>query len=239
MKNNLIRLFLALSLVTSASFSFETNSLDDGFTSITAKNNKVNILNFPFLIKSAKVVSPTPESFNAQNQGKSIILTPTTIYKTEKADLIVTSKQGDTYVIELKAENKKDTERIFNFTSNKAQKPTVSQQKFETGRIDKDVTKLIKKAMLGENISGYKMLEVKRQFNTPDLLMQKEYILDGGKYRVEKWFLKNKSNVDDITLEESNFYTNGILSISFNDSHIGPNKTTVMWLVINKSSLAE
>lgn len=239
MKNKIICAIAAISFAATSLIAIETHSLDEGFAEITTKNNKVNILNFPFLIKDAKVVSATAESFSANNQGKSIVLTPTTIYKTEKADLLITSREGDTYVIELKAENKAKTERIFNFTSNKAQKSTASQQVYETGKIDKDISKLLKKAMLGEKISGYKMLEVKRQFNTPDLLMQKEYILDGGKYRVEKWFVQNKSTTDEIAFEESNFYTNGILGIAFEDDHIDPKQTTVMWLIINKASLAE
>ena len=237
MKNKIMSAIVAISFATTSLMAIETHSLDEGFAEITAKNNKVNVLNFPFLIKEAKVVSATTESFSANNHGKSIVLTPTTIYKTEKADLLITSRDGDTYVIELKAENKIDTERIFNFTSNKAQKPSASQQVFETGKVDKDISKLLKRAMLGEKISGYKMLEVKRQFSTPDLLMQKEYILDGGKYRVEKWYIQNKSSVDEIAFEEGNFYTNGILAIAFEEDHLKPELTTVMWLVVNKASL--
>lgn len=237
MRNKFICAVAAIGFAASSLTAIETHSLDEGFTEITTKNNKVNVLNFPFLIKEAKVVSATAESFAANNQGKSIVLTPTTIYQTEKADLLITSKDGDTYVIELKAENKPDTERVFNFTSNKAQKPSVSQQVYETGKVDQDVNKLLKSAMLGEPIAGYKMLEVRRQFNTPDLLMQKDYILDGGKYRVEKWFVQNKSSFDTVGFEEGNFYTNGVLAIAFEDDHIEAQQTTVMWMIINKASL--
>lgn len=239
MKNKFITTVAAIAFATTSLMAIETKSLDDGLTAIVSKNNKPNILNFPFLIKDAKVIAATPNSFTAVNQGKSIILTPTTIYKTEKADLLITSKAGDTYVIELSAENKKNTERIFNFTSNKAQKSSSAQVIFETGKIDKDVRKLIKKSILGENISGYKRLEVKRQFNTDDLQMQKEYILDGGKYRVEKWFVANKLPVDTVFLEENNFYTNGILAIAFDKASLKPSEVTEMWLIVNKASLTK
>lgn len=231
---------LAIMAITSSSlFGITTKSLDEGFTHIKTKNNKVNVLNFPFYIKSAQVVSVTPDSFTAKNQDKSIILTPTTIYPTEKADLLVTSRDGDTYVIELSAENKKTTERIFNFTSNKAQRSSSKQMSFETGKIDKDAVSLLKKAAKEESIPGYKMLEVRKQFNTQDMLMQKDYILDGGKYRVEKWFLRNKSSKNKLALEESNFYTNGVLAISFEKPYIEPSQVTVMWLIINKASLED
>lgn len=82
-------------------------------------------------------------------------------------------------------------------------------------------------------------MEVKKQFHTPDLLMQKEYILDGGKYRVERWLLKNKSSFETVILDPGTYYTNGILAISFESNKIPPGKIANMWLVINKSSLVE
>lgn len=222
--------FLALSSV----LGVETKDIDSGFTSIKISNNTANIFNFPFVVKSAKIIAETPDNFQTKAEGTAIVVMPTTDTRTEKADLLVTSRDDYTFIIEIRTGS---NERVFNFTTNKTSTPSIEQEKFESGKIDNDMKKLLKSAMLEKKIPGYKMMEVKRFFHTKDLLMQKDYVLDGGKYRVEKWFLQNKSDVDTIVLDEGNFYTKGILAISFETPKIQPNKITTMWLVINKSSL--
>lgn len=93
-------------------------------------------------------------------------------------------------------------ERIFNLTTSKVQTQNAETAKFESGKIDADMKKLLKSAIfLEEPIGGYKKMEIGRQFHTKDLLMQKEYLLDGGKYRVEKWYLKNKT-MDKLVLDK-------------------------------------
>ncbi len=228
---------LALMLLTlSTLFGVETKNIDSGFASVKLYNNTANLLNFPFVVKSAKVISQVPENFETKAEGSVIVVMPSTDYKTEKADLLVTSRDDYTFVIELQTGS---SERIFNFTSSKTAKASPEQQTFESGKIDNDMKKLLQSVILEKKIPGYKMMEVKRFFHTEDLLMQKEYILDGGKYRVEKWFLQNKSNYDTVVLDEGNFYTNGILAIAFETPKIEPNSITTMWLVINKSSFID
>lgn len=232
MKLNKILLSCFLSI--SCMFAIETKDIDSGFTSIKMNNNTANILNFPFVVKTAKVISDVPENFQTKAEGTTIIVMPTTETKIEKADLLVTSRDDYTFIIEMKTGGK---ERVFNFTTNKTSTPTIEQEKFESGKIDNDMKRLLKSAMLEQKIPGYKQLEIKRFFHTKDLLMQKDYILDGGKYRVEKWFIQNKSDSETLVLDEGNFYTKGILAISFESQKIAPNSISTMWLVINKSSL--
>lgn len=221
-------------MISTSLFALETKDIDEGFASIKILNNEANILNFPFKVKKANVVSQTPENFTTKAEGSSIIVMPTTELKSEKADLIVTSKDDYTFVINISTGG---SERIFNFNTNKVEKSTPEQMQFESGKVDTDMKLLLKKAIADEPIAGYKKLEVKRQFDTPDLQMQKEYILDGGKYRVEKWFLKNKSLTETVVLDEASFYTNGILAIAFEVPKIPADKVASMWLVINKTSL--
>lgn len=232
--NTFIKAGIISIIISSSLYALETKNIDEGFASIKILNNEANILNFPFKIKKANVISQVPENFTTKAEGSSIIVMPTTELKTEKADLIVTSKDDYTFVINMTTGG---SERIFNFNTNKVEKSSPEQMKFESGKVDVDMKGLLKKAISEEPIAGYKKLEVKRQFDTPDLQMQKEYILDGGKYRVEKWFLKNKSKTETVVLDEASFYTNGILAIAFEVPKIPADKVASMWLVINKTSL--
>lgn len=226
-----------LSLITASSLlAVQTKSIDEGLASINLSNNEANILNFPFKIKKASIVSQNPESFQTKPEETSVVVIPSTEKSNEKADLIVTSRDGYTFVINLGATG---NEKIFNLTTNKVQSANTEQTQFESGKIDNDIKKLLKSATLDKKIPGYKKMEVKKQFHTPDLLMQKEYILDGGKYRVERWLLKNKSAYDTVVLDPGTFYTNGILAISFEVPKIPAGKIANMWIVINKSSFVE
>lgn len=233
MKLKIMMASILLSITTL--FGIETKNIDTGFASLKLYNNTANLLNFPFVVKSAKIISQVPENFETKAEGSVIVVMPTTDFKTERADLLVTSRDDYTFVLELQTGG---TNRVFNLTSNKTIKASPEQQKFESGKIDNDMKKLLQSVILEKKIPGYKMMEVKRFFHTQDLLMQKEYILDGGKYRVEKWFLQNKSSYDTVVLDEGNFYTNGILAIAFETPKIEPNSITTMWLVINKASFA-
>lgn len=233
---NLLKIGILTTLISSISFGVETKDIDNGFVSVKLSNNTANVLNFPFKVKKANIVSQVPENFQTKSEGSAIIVMPTTVKQNESADLIVTSKDDYTFIINLQTGN---SERVFNFTTNKVSTPTVEQEKFESGKIDNDMKQLLKSAILEKKIPGYKKMEVKRIFNTDELVMQKDYILDGGKYRVEKWFLKNKSLTDTLILDEGNFYTNGILAIAFEMPKIPADSIVSMWLVINKSSFVD
>ena len=96
----------------------------------------------------------------------------------------------------------------------------------------------MKKAAAGEPIPGYTKVEVKKQFLTPDLEMQKEFFYDGGKYRVETWFLKNTTD-QLLTLDFTNFYTDGVLAMAFEINKLEPGQVGKMWMIINKSTIAD
>lgn len=211
----------------------QTVNIDSGLVEASLINNKANVLTFPFIVEDAKIATAIQEDFQIKAKKDSIVIIPTATAPSTIADLIVWSADGYTYLIKLDINGK---DQVFNFTSNRVQPQTPETIEFESGKIDEDIKKLLKTAMLDKNIPGYKKTKVKRQFVTPDLLMQKEYIFDGSKYRVEKWFLKNETS-NSIKLDEGNIYTKGILAIAFESQTIPANKIGTMFLIIDKASV--
>ena len=216
------------------SFS-KTISLDKHPIVVTLKNNEMNVLNFPFVIQDVKLASETPEDFKVIAKYKSLVITPTVVTYKEKADLLIWSATGQPFLIKLQANAKAD--QVFNFVSNSYKKSLPLQaQQFETGRIEKDVRALMKRAILGEKIPGYTFVSVKRKFYTPDLILQKQYFYDGGRYRVETWYIKNRTN-NTLILDYQDFYTPGILAISFESKKLKPGQIGKMWLIIDKNTI--
>jgi len=216
----------------------QTISLDQEHIVVNLKNNATNVLKFPFVIQKANLTTESPDDFSVVSKNYAVVVIPTAVSpEKESGDLLVWSEEGDPYLIKLKSNGKKD--QTFNLSSNKIK--THTEQKaalFETGKIESDIKKLIKKMVLGEKIPGYKKVNVKKQFLTPDLKMQKDFFYDGGKYRVEQWFIENKTN-DTLMLEYENFYTPGILAIAFEKQIIGPKKITKAWIVVDKHTIYE
>jgi hypothetical protein len=226
---------LGLSLaVSSALFASNVQNIDDGATELSLKNNTANILSFPFIVKDGSIASSTADNFQVKVNKYSIVVIPTAEQPSERADLIVTASEGYTYLVKL---NVSGSEQTFELTTNKVHNDSVEATEFETGEIDSDVRKLLKLVLLNKDIPGYRKVEVNRQFVTPDMLMQKQTIIDGSKYRVEKWFLKNETQ-SILTLDESSFYTKGILAIAFGAPKIPVNSVVPMFLIIDKSSLS-
>jgi len=214
----------------------KTVSLDSENVAANLKNNAVNLLTFPFVVYKANIVTENPENYTVTAKNSSLVILPTAEGIPQETDLVIWSVEGDAHIIKLSTTGK---EQKFTFSSNKLNNTTpIAAKKYETGKIEQDIKKLIKKSVLNEKIPGYKKVEVKKMFETPDLNMQKEYYYDGGKYRVETWYLQNKSS-DNLTLDFENFYTNGILAIAFEKNNINPGQISKMWLVVNKSSIAE
>jgi len=232
-KNNLIKVLLAVSLLVTGSYAKKVMNLDSGELSISIKNNKANVLNFPFTVAEAKIATADEKDFSIKAKGDSIVIIPSVTSPSTRGDLIIWSKDGYTYLFKVDV---KGAHQFYDFTSNRVKRSTKKTAKFESGKVDTDIKKLIKKVMTKNNIPGYKKVKVKRQFNTEDLLMQKDYIFDGSKYRVEKWFLKNKTNMT-IKLDEANIYTKGIIGISFEPATIPSHKIGVMYLIVNKSTI--
>ena len=227
---------LGVSLLSvSTLFATQVKKIDSGVVNVSIKNNKANILNFPFIVSDAKIATNSPNAFQIKAKKDSIVVIPTATVPSTRADLIVWSQDGYTYLLKIDIKGK---DQVWNFTSNRVRPSTRKTIKFESGRIDSDVKKLIKRAMLKKNIPGYKKVKVKRQFDTHDLLMQKDYVFDGAKYRVEKWFLKNKTGYP-IKLDEGNIYTKGILAIAFESRTIPPHKIGTMYLIVNKATIQD
>lgn len=233
MRKILLCLALAMGISNAKIISLDQNDI----IHVDLSNNKMNLLTFPFVIQSAQLSTETPESFQITSKNMSLVILPTAEDITERADVLVFSLSGDPFLIKVTTTG---DEQKFQFTTNKVlteSAPTAAKQ-FETGKIEKDITNLMKKAVLGEAIPGYTKVNVKKQFKTPDLDMQKEYFYDGGKYRVETWYLKNTTR-DILTLDYTNFYTNGILAMAFEFNNLQPDQIGKMWLIVNKASVAE
>ena len=214
----------------------QTISLDQEHVVVHLKNNSTNILKFPFVIQKANLTTESPDDFSVVSKNYAVVVIPTAVSpEKESGDLLVWSAQGDPYLIELKSDGK--TDKVFTIASNKI-KTDIDQKAalFETGKIESDIKKLIKKMVLGEKIPGYKKVNVKKQFITPDLKMQKDFFYDGGKYRVEQWFIKNTTQ-DTLMLEYRNFYSPGILAISFEKQILDSDKITKAWLIIDKHTV--
>lgn len=231
----IIKTLMFVALVPILLFS-KTVNLDQEIVKVELKNNSLNLLTFPFVIQEAKLSSETPENYSITSKNTSLAILPNSTIPEENADLLIWSAMGDAYLIKINS-NGKDQQIVF--SSNKVEKNApVEAKKFETGQIEKDVKRLVKLAVLDNGVPGYKKVDVKRIFETPDLTMQKEKFYDGGKYRVESWFLSNKTN-DILSLDYENFYTNGILSIAFEKRKLEPGQVGKMWLIVNKSTISD
>lgn len=233
---NFIKKILISSAMLPLALFSSTINLDKEDIHVELKNNALNLMNFPFIIHEAKLSTESPEDFQVTSKNTSIIILPTASIEAQEADLLVWSVTGDAYLIKINAKGK---EQKFSFSTNTGDTIIpMSAKKFETGQIEKDIKHLMKKIVSGEEIPGYKKVDIKRGFTTPDLNMQKELYYDGGKYRVESWFLSNKT-ADNLTLDYENFYTNGILAIAFEKKTLEPGQVTKMWLIVNKSTVAD
>jgi len=213
-----------------------TISLDKEKIILNLKNNSTNVIKFPFVVQKASLTTETPNDFSVSSKNRTVVVIPTAEYpESESGDLLIWSTEGDPYLLKIKAGGQ--DEQLFTMVSNKiTTRPTSKAAQFETGRIDTDIKRLIKKVVSGEKISGYKKVDIKRTFKSRDLEMQKEFFYDGGKYRVEQWYIKNISN-DTLLLDYENFYTKGVLAIAFEVKKIGPNQISKAWLVVNKSTI--
>ena len=235
MNTKILKSSLLAILLSSSVFAGSTINIDNGSTEIALKNNTANVLNFPFIVKEGKIASSTEENFQVSTSKYSVVVIPTADNKEERADLIVWSNEGYTYLIKLSVTGEIQT---FDLTTNKIHNDNIEATEFESGAIDADIKKLMKLVILNKYIPGYRKTEVNRQFVTPDMLMQKNTMYDGGKYRLEKWLLKNETS-STLTLDEGSFYTKGILSIAFESPKIPVGAVTNMYLIIDKASLVK
>lgn len=229
-----------LLVVLAASVSAKTISLDtDEVISIHLKNNGINVLKMPFVVQNASLATKYKNVFKIKVKNRSIIIAPSVSSANAikaTGDLLVFSMKGNSYLIKIDVLG---NSQIFEFTTNKEEAYLPPQAKvFETGKIERDVKRLIKTVINKREIPGYKKVSVKRIFKTPDLRLQKNVMFDGGKYRVEEWFVEN-STEDVLTLDYENFYTNGILAIAFEKGTIEPGEITRMWLIVDKATVVD
>jgi len=210
-------------------------NIDSGVVAISVKNNQANVLTFPFLIKNVQLISNRSDAFTVKVKGNSITLVPKAESKDIKADLVILSRDNYSYLVKI---NLRGLDEFWEFTSNRVKPFTRSSLKFETGNVDSDVKKLISMVENKHNIPGYKKTEVHRKFYSGNLTMEKAWLYDGSRYRVEEWYLQNTSR-HPITLDEGSFYTKGILAISFEKRHLAPYEIVKMYMIVNKSSLEE
>lgn len=227
-------LFLLLATITTMFAS--AISLDQQNISVPLKNNSVNLLRFPFVVQKADLTTETPESFSVSAKNYTVVITPTAEFPNEEqGDLLIWSAEGDPYLIKLLTNG--ETGQVFSMTSAKVQPmQDIRAAVFETGRIESDVKKLLKKLVLGEKIQGYKENKVQRLFSTPDLLLQKDSFFDGGKYRAEQWFIQNTTE-STLFLEYENFYALGMLLLAFEKRTLEPGQITRAWIIVNKHTL--
>jgi len=239
MKSNLKKILILL-LGATIALSAKTINLDKENISLSLKNNSMNVLNFPFIVQKANLSTENPESFNVSSRNKTVVIVPTTLSDKEKGDLLVWSATGNAYLIKIKTGSRNQT---FNFVTNfglvsgKGGR-NLEAAKYETGQVERDIKKIIKKLANGEKIPGYRKQKVKKYFSTPDLKLQKEFYYDGGKYRAEQWYVKNKTR-STISLKYDTFRTNGVIGISFLKRTLKPGQVTKMWLIIDKNTISQ
>ena len=226
---------LLLPITLSISLFAQTISIDKNNPEVHLKNNTVNLLKFPFVISEATATTENPDDFTISSKNQTVTIVPSSANDKEKADLLVWSSSGDAYLLKLSVDGK--TEQIFDMSSQKAEPvKTIKASRFETGQVESDIKSLIKSMVSTDSVEGYKKIEVKKMFKTHDLEMQKEFFYDGGKYRVEEWFLKNSTN-DTLYLSYDNFFTTGILGISFEKQTIAPGEISKAWFVVDKNTV--
>ncbi len=229
MKKFLMIILLGLTFISAKN----TKNIDSGVVKLSLTNGKANVINFPFLIVDAKMSSSTPKDFSILAKRNTLVVIPSASLPSETAEIVVWSEDGYSYLLKLDV---KGNQEYWNLTSNRVKKQTQETLQFEANDIDTDIKKLIKYAVEG-NIPGYRKVKVKRIFVTSDLKIQKDVIFDGAKYRVEKYYIRNRRSYP-IKLDESSFYTKGIIAISFENKTLPPKALTTMYLVVNKASLA-
>jgi len=232
-KKFLLGLVVAVAPLTSFA---QTISLDQDNIVVHLKNNSTNVLKFPFIIQKAELTTETPDDFSVNSKNYAVIVIPTAEYPNkEESDLLIWSAEGDPYLVKLKTDGKK--EQNFVLASNKIQSTVdIKAHKFETGKIESDIKRIMKKLVLGKKVPGYKKVDVKKKFQTPDLEMQKEFFYDGGKYRAEQWYIKNKTD-STLYLEYENFYAPGMLAIAFEKQTLDPHKITKAWIIVDKHTI--
>ena len=227
------KVVLGLAMLTVSIFG--AVNIDEGKANISIVKDRANVLNFPFLIDDAKIATEDEGNYEIKAKKNSLVIIPTG-NKNDKADLIVWSGEQNTFIISLTNNGKK---QITDFTYNGVGSfKTAKTAAYETGRIDADIKKIIKTVKLKNNISGYSKVKIKRQFKTKTMLMQKDYIYNGSKYRVEEWYIKNRTP-KKLFLDEATFYTKGIIAIDFEQRELKPRETIKMILIVNKASLTE
>ena len=225
------KILLSLSILTVSIFG--AVNLDSGKATISLQKDRANVLKFPFLIDDAKIATEDDSNYEIKAKQNSLVIIPTGNSK-DKADLIVWSADQETFIISLRNNGKR---QIFDFTYNgETSFKNSKAAAFETGRIDADIKKLIKEVKLNNRIKGYSKVKIRRQFKTQTMLLQKNNIFTGAKYRVEEWYVENRLS-RTLFLDEATFYTKGIIAIDFDQRELKPHETTKMILIVNKIEL--
>ena len=232
------KIFLALTITGMIANATVVKNIDNEGVNISLVNNRANLLSFPFILDSADLATDDAENYAIKVKKNTAIIIPSVDKEKERssnADLIILTKDNYSYLIRMSLGGK---DQRFNFTTSRVLKDKPHTEKIETGKIDSDVKRIIKLMETKKNIPGYKKTKVKKQLDTPNLLLQKNTMYDGSKYRAEEWFIFNKTN-SEIYLDYADFYTKGVMAISFDNPVINPKGVISMFLIINKASIAE
>jgi len=225
---------LIVTAALAATSLFGAINLDNLKAEVHLKNNRANILLFPFIVDDSKLAA-ADDNFIIKAKNNTVAVIPTGTDK-DQADLLVWSPENKAFIVTLYTDGK---DQVFQFTYNGVTgHKNAATARFETGAIENDIKSLIKNVRLKQNIPGYTKVKIKRQFKTKSMLMQKDYIYDGAKYRVEEWYIKNITK-RTLFLDEATFYTKGIIAINFDQRELRPRETTKMVLIINKASLED
>ncbi|HIP33403.1 MAG TPA: hypothetical protein EYG89_01425 [Bacteroidia bacterium] len=228
----MIKKILIMAIIFS-SLSNAAYNLDEGKSKIYLKLDRANVLNFPFAVKKANIAAENQDDYTIESINNSIIIIPTGD-KDDLSDLVVTSADKNTFIISVENSGSKN---VFNFTYNgesSFQKSKTS--KFETNKIDADIKKLIKSVLNKGVIPGYSRVLINKKFNVKNMTLQKNYIYNGSKYRVEEWFIKNTTS-SKLFIDEATFYTKGILAINLEQRELNPREVIKMIFILNKADL--
>ena len=231
---NLIKIITMIGVFPALLFSSAIN-LDNGKGLIELKLDRANVLNFPFIVKEATVAAENMDNYQIKSTNNSIIVIPTGT-NTDLSDLIVTSSEKNTFIITLKNTG---NSQVFNFTYNGESSFNKSKtSKFESNKLDKDVKKIIKSVLVKGTIPGYSRVLINKKFDVKNMTLQKNYIYNGSKYRVEEWYIRNNLKTK-LFIDEATFYTKGIIAINLEQRELQPKEVIKMIMIVNKIELSE
>jgi len=198
------------------------------------------VFGFNFFIKKAGVIADAGTKIKKTLLPKSVVVIIESKKKT-KAVLTVVNDKGDSYLVVFSSGGDND---YFNIIDENYQIQTTSTEGIEkvSSRVEKDIRYLVKTVSLGKEPKGFYTVFSPFTVKAKDKNHHIAYILKrdrryiGEKYVVDVWSGYNMEN-KILFLSAEDFYTKGIMAISFNKDKVKPLDKFNIIIIIDKASL--